>query len=97
MKKQKIYRITLFPNAPLVCEQIALLAAKSNGRDNELSLRDFESIIKLKKFEYPAVNGGVNYSIIDDNLLIVDYEVEIGEIVPALRVELVEIIDPQFE
>jgi hypothetical protein len=92
MISKKIYRITLFPNAPSVCEQIALLAAKSNGSEKPLSLSDFESIIKLKKFEYPRVNDGVNHSLIDDNLLIVDYERD-GDINPALTVELVEVFE----
>lgn len=92
MTSKKIYRITLFPNAPAVCEQIVVLAAKSNGSENPLSLSDFESIIKLKKFEYPYVNAGVNYSLIDDNLLIIDYEKD-GDINPALTVELVEVFE----
>jgi len=93
MKSKKIYRITLFPNAPNVCETIALLAAKSNGSENPLSLSDFESIIKLKKFEYPHANAGVNHSLIDDNLLILDYQNSDGEINPALTIELVEIFE----
>ena len=93
MTSKKIYRITLFPNAPSVCETIALLAAKSNGSENPLSLSDFESIIKLKKFEYPHANVGVNHSLIDDNLLILDYENTNGEINPALTVELIEIFE----
>ena len=92
MKSKKIYRITLFPNAPTVCETIALLAAKSNGSEKQLGLSDFESIIKLKKFEYPYANAGVNHSLIDDNLLIVDYEKD-GDINPALTVELVEVFE----
>lgn len=66
MKKE--YRIKLFSNET-ICNQLAILAAKSNG-GAYLSIEQMVNVIGAEKLVYPALNEGISYSIENATLIV---------------------------
>ena len=67
---KKYYRITIL-KASHIAEQIALLAAKSNGGDY-LSIHELIAAAKVFKMVYPALSGEFTPEPIGDNQLVID-------------------------
>lgn len=82
------FKIQLFDGANLVCEQIALMAAKNNSGETHLSLAHFEQMALFMKSE-PPIN-----TALADNKLYIDIKNEAGY-VPGCIIEEVEIFELQ--
>ena len=89
----KQYRISLHKGSNQLAEQLALLAAKSNGGEY-ISLTELKSIVEAEKRLYPASNEGVQCEIIGESILHLDKPVS-GEELPCtvLVIEEVEVME----
>ena len=89
----KQYRISLFKGNNQLSQQLAVLAAKSNGGEY-ISLPELNGIVEAEKRLYPASNEGVQCEIIGESLLHLDKPVS-GEELPCtvLVIEEVEVME----
>ena len=89
----KQYRISLHKGSNQLAEQLALLAAKSNGGEY-ISLTELKGIVEGQKRLYPLSNEGVQCEIIGESLLHLDKPVS-GEELPCtvLVIEEVEVME----
>jgi len=89
----KQYRISLHKGSNQLAEQLALLAAKSNGGEY-ISLQQLKAIVEAQRLLYPVTTEGVQCEIIGESLLHLDSPVY-GEELPCtvLVIEEIEIFD----
>ena len=89
----KQYRISLHKGSNQLAEQLALLAAKSNGGEY-ISLTELKGIVEGQKRLYPLSNEGVQCEIIGESVLHLDKPVS-GEELPCtvLVIEEVELME----
>ena len=89
----KQYRISLHKGSNQLAQQLAVLAAKSNGGEY-ISLAELKGIVEAEKRLYPASNEGVQCEIIGESLLHLDCPVR-GEELPCtvLVIEEVEFLE----
>ena len=67
----KQYRISLYKGANQLAQELAVLAAKSNGGEY-ISLTELKGIVEGQKRLYPLSNEGVQCEVIGDTLLHLD-------------------------
>lgn len=89
----KQYRISLHKGANQLAQELAVLAAKSNGGEH-ISLAELKSVVDAEKRLYPASNEGVQCEIIGESLLHLDKPVS-GEELPCtvLVIEEVDVME----
>lgn len=89
----KQYRISLHKGANSLAQQLAVLAAKSNGGEY-ISLLELKAVVEAEKRLYPASNDGLQCEIIGGTLLHLDSPVY-GEELPCtvLVIEEVEVME----
>jgi hypothetical protein len=89
-----IYRITLLPNHNILCQELAIAAARSNGLpgNKKITIRELEAIFKNECSKYPTANENMTFEPIGENLVHVDRKV--GESYEtALILEQVDILE----
>jgi len=69
-----MYKVTRFPKANSLADQVCLLATKSNGRDVKVTIDEMIGYINCEKVFYPMANGDIIVSKIDEFHLILDQE-----------------------
>lgn len=89
----KQYKISLHKGANQLAQELAVLAAKSNGGEY-ISLAELKGIVEAEKRLYPASNEGVQCEIIGESLLHLDKPVS-GEELPCtvLVIEEVDVME----
>jgi hypothetical protein len=86
MKQKLIYKVTRFPKASRLADEVAMLCVNSNGYDGEaIPLDSIEGYIHCTCLMFPFTNRGVVVSRIDKHHLIIDQEKEC-----VLEIELLE-------
>lgn len=91
MKKQNHYRVTLYPHATSIVNEMAMWAIKSNGNHKQwFTLEDIASVFKLDKLKYPNSNDGCECHVIG-NSLTVD-ETKDNKTVCLLAIEEIELL-----
>jgi len=89
----KQYRISLHKGSNQLAQELAILAAKSNGGDG-ITLTELKGIVEGQKRLYPLSNEGVQCEIIGESLLHLDKPVR-GEELPCtvLVIEEVDVME----
>jgi len=89
----KQYRISLHKGSNQLAQELAILAAKSNGGDGT-TLTELKGIVEGQKRLYPLSNEGVQCEIIGESLLHLDKPVS-GEELPCtvLVIEEVDVME----
>jgi hypothetical protein len=84
------FKINRFPKSNSICDDIALICAKSNGMNEsgKITLNDIESYIKCQRFIFPSSSDGLVVSRIDEFHLIIDKDLQ-----PALEILQMEVVD----
>lgn len=86
------YRIKLTDAGNTLCETLTLLAAKSNGGANKVTLKQLEMVAHSKCIEYPYLNNDVSIAVINPHLLHIDRKVgDKWEL--ALSIEEIEVLE----
>jgi len=89
----KQYKISLHKGANQLAQELAVLAAKSNGGEY-ISLAELKSVVEAEKRLYPASNEGVQCEIIGESLLHLDCPVRWEELpCTVLVIEEVEVVE----
>jgi len=91
-KSTKEYRIKLFSGADKLAQDIALLAAKSNG-GQWVSLTQFQGIIEAEKLLYPTLYNGYTGEVIGDRVFHLDVPAGGGEYKTVLAIEERELFE----
>ena len=91
MKKQ-MYRISLLEHSEGLADTLAILAAKSNGRDKKYTLKDLQDVVKGQQLLYPTLYDDIVCELIGDNVMHLDRKVK-GSYVTTLVIEQVEIME----
>lgn len=90
--KKTMYRITLMPESNQTCADMAILAARSNGREEKLSLESIKGFFESEKLRWPSLNDNSQCELIGDHLIHVDRKV--GEdYKTVLIIEQIEIVE----
>jgi len=92
MNNKTMYRITLFPDCNLLCQDLAVMAAKSNGNDFPAPLKGLEYYFLEQQKKYPTANGDMTFEIIGEHLAHIDRKVG-DNWVTVMILEQVEILD----
>ena len=89
----KQYRISLHKGSNQLAQELAILAAKSNGGEY-ISLQQLKAIVEAQRLLYPVTTEGVQCEIIGESLLHLDKPVS-GEELPCtvLVIEEVEVME----
>lgn len=82
----KTFKVIRFPKSCDVADTLVLIATKSNGNNEKISLDDMVSYAKCQQLLYPFSNSEVIVSKISDSHLIIERDSE-----PAL--EIIEMED----
>jgi hypothetical protein len=72
MKKKNYYRVQLLDGYNKLSETLVLMAAKSNGGQLPLSIRQLKGIADSEILIYPSLNKNITPELISDNLLHID-------------------------
>ena len=73
--KKTMYRISLLPNHNLLCQELAIEAARSNGGSELISIPYLENYFNHETKKYPVSNMDMTFEVIGDNLIHVDRKV----------------------
>jgi len=89
-----MYRITLLPNHNILCQELAIAAARSNGlpESKKTTIRELEVIFKHERSKYPTTNENMTFEPIGDNLVHVDRKV-LDKYETVLILEQVDILE----
>lgn len=89
-----MYRITLLPNHNILCQELAIAAARSNGlpESKKTTTRELEVIFKHECSKYPTSNENMTFEPIGDNLVHVDRKV-LDKYETVLILEQVDILE----
>lgn len=87
-----MYRITLFPDCNILCQELAVRAAMSNGQDKATNLLEFKSHFAWEQTKYPTANGDMTFEIIGEYLAHIDRKVG-DNWVTVMILEQVEIME----
>ena len=97
--KKTTFRVKLFEGSTSLCNDLVLLAAKSNGSNQKLSLNDLKTVAKGQQLQYPTLNRDTTVEQIGEHLLHID--IKDGEdyktIAVIEEIEVFEIPTPEFE
>lgn len=87
-----MYRIFLLPHSNSLAETLAILAAKSNGRDKKHTLSDLKNVADGQMVLYPSLNEDTTCELIGGNTLHLDRKVKDGY-ETILIIEQIEVLD----
>jgi hypothetical protein len=90
--KKTTYRVTMYPNANVLCNTLAILAVKSNGLEKPTELRKILSVAESEILQYPSTNGNITPELIGENTLHIDRKIG-DKYETVLIIEQVEIFE----
>ncbi len=90
MKKQ-MYRISLLEHSEGLADTLAILAAKSNGRDKKYTIQDLQDVVKGQQLLYPSLYDDITCELIGEHILHLDRKIK-GSYENILIIEQVEIL-----
>jgi len=92
MKKTTYFRIELCEDSNSLCQSLVILAAKSNGGENNVTLRQLKTVADSETILYPTANRDTTVELIGDTLLHIDRKIG-DEYKTVCRIEEVEILE----
>lgn len=87
-----MYRIAIYPRSTGLCDTICGLAARFNGGENTLTLKQLHSVAESQVILYPSMNDGCKAELIGNDLLHIDRTIG-NETLTILSIQEVEIIE----
>ena len=96
MKKTNYFRIQLFDGANSACETAVIQAAKSNGGDKNLTIKEIATITEGERLKWQILCPDTTVQIIDDNLLHIDSKIN-GQYKTVCIIENVEVLELKNE
>ena len=97
--KKTTFRVKLFEGANSLCTDLVLLAAKSNGSSEKLSLDDLKMVAKAQKIQYSYNYKETQIEQIGEHLLHIDIKdgEEYKTVCTIEEIEVFEVSTPVFE
>jgi len=72
-----MYRISLLPNHNLLCQELVIACARSNGlpENKQVSIEELKGIFYIGCQQYPVANADMTFEVIGETLIHVDRKV----------------------